>query len=290
MKAIALTLCSCNRYLDKNQWKPYKSIEKLVADKVKKQVPKGKVLVKNLELPQALKDKRDHEVIVKVKKEEKIIPVSLKLVKCDACAREGTQYFEAILQVRCSNYEILEKSINFLQKRVSELRHKGMFINKVEQQDDGFDLYMTNRKITQNLGKELQEAFGGEYNASPQLFTKNKQTSKNVYRVNVLVRLPSFERGDIILVDDRVYKVEKLGSKIKLTDLATNNQLISGYTKLSYAVLKKHTTYVSRTRPYLEVINPFDFQSSMVRNRPANMFELGQEIKVVVHKGIFVVD
>jgi hypothetical protein len=55
-------------------------------------------------------------------------------------------------------------------------------------------------------------------------------------------------------------------------------------------MLKKHTTYVSRTHPYLEVINPYDFQSSMVRNHPTGSFELGQEVKVVVHKGIFVVD
>jgi hypothetical protein len=94
----------------------------------------------------------------------------------------------------------------------------------------------------------------------------------------------------VILADDKVYRVEKLGSKINLVDLITNNHVITDYGKLSYAVLKKHNTYVARTHPYLEVINPFDFQSSMVRNRPANGFELGQEVKVVIHKGIFVVD
>jgi len=290
MKAIALTLCSCNRYLDKNQWKPYKNIEKLVIEKIKKQAPKGKVVLKQLELPQALKEKKQHEVIVKFKKEERVVPVTLKLVKCEACAREGTQYFEAILQVRSSNYDILEKSIESLQQRVAGLRHKGMFINKVERLDDGYDLYVTNRKLCQVLGKELQEIFGGEFKISPTLFTRNKQTSKNVYRVSVLVRLPSFEKGDILLVDDKVYKVEKLGGKIKMLDLVTNNHLIVDYAKLSYAVLKKHSTYVSRTHPYLEVINPYDFQSSMVRNRPAVNFELGQEIKVVVHKGIYVVE
>jgi nonsense-mediated mRNA decay protein 3 len=290
MKEVNLTLCSCNKYLDKNQWKPYGSIEKLVSDKVKKQVPKGKVEVKTLELPHALKEKKKHDVIVKVKKDEKVVPVVLKLAKCNLCEKEGTLYFEAILQIRSPNFDVLDKSVNFLQKRVENLRHKGMFINRTERLDDGYDLYVTSRKIAMTLGKELQEQYGGEFRASPQLFSRNKQTSKNIYRVNVLVRLPEFEKGDILLYDEKIFRVDKLGSKIKLQDLMTNNFTVADYSKMKYAVLKKYTTYVSRTHPYLEVINPFDFQSSMVKNRQINSFELGQEIKVAVHKGIYVVE
>jgi NMD protein affecting ribosome stability and mRNA decay len=290
MKAINLTLCSCNKYYERNQWKPYKSIEKLIADKVKKQVPNSKIIFRSLEIPLKPKEKKKFEVIAKTKKHEKIVSVVLKLIKCNLCEKEGTQYFEAVLQIRSPDYDILEKSIGFLQQRVASLRHKGMFINKVERLDDGYDLYVTNKKVAQALGKELQDNFGGEYKSSPHLFSKNKQTSKNIYRVSILVNLPGFEKNDIILVNDRVYKVEKLGSKIKLSDLITNNHLIIDFAKLHYAVLKEYTTYVSRTQPYLEVINPFDFQSSMVRNHSTSNFELGQEVNVVVHKGIYVVD
>jgi len=192
--------------------------------------------------------------------------------------------------VRSPNFSVLDKSVDFLQKRVENLRHKGMFINKTERLDDGYDLYVTNKKIALTLGKELQEQYGGEFKASPQLFSRNKQTSKNIYRVNVLVRLPKFERGDILLYDDKIFRVDKLGSKIKLQDLTTGNFTVADYARMEYSVLKKYTTYVSRTHPYLEVINPFDFQSSMVKNRQVNSFELGQEIKVVVHKGIYVVE
>jgi NMD protein affecting ribosome stability and mRNA decay len=236
------------------------------------------------------KEKKSFEVIAEVKKVQKTVDVTLKLVKCNMCEKEGTQYFEAVLQVRSNNFDILDKSIDYLQSRVENLRHRGMFINKVERLDDGYDLYVTNKNIAQHLGKELQDLFGGEYKTSARLFSKNKMTSKNIYRVNVFVRLPGFERGEMVLVDDKVYRVDKLGSKITLHDLISNNHLIIDFTKMDYAVLKKYTTYVARTHPYLEVINPFDFQSSMVRNHPSNNFELGQEVNVVVHKGIFVVD
>src|SRR4030042_1251708 len=155
MKAISLTLCSCNRYLDRNLWKPYRNIEALISDKVKKQFPKAKLVFKSFEMPMNPKEKKQVEIIAKIKDKEHVVPVILKLVKCGSCAKEGTKYFEAILQVRCSNYNILEKSIEFLQKRVEALRHRGMFINKVDRLDDGYDLYVTNKKIAMSLGKEL---------------------------------------------------------------------------------------------------------------------------------------
>jgi len=199
-------------------------------------------------------------------------------------------YFEAILQVRSSNYDILEKSVELLRQRVENLRHRGLFINKVKKFEDGYDLYMTNRKLCQSLGREIYEKYGGVYKASPHLHTKDRQKSKNVYRVNVLVRLPNFEKGDVIVTDgDKVFRVVNLGKKIKLLDLDSNNNVNIDFAKLKYHILKKHVTYVSKIHPYLEVINPLDYQSSMIKNQPKKMPDLGKEIKVVIHKGIYLV-
>ncbi|MBN2459462.1 hypothetical protein JXB28_04205 [Candidatus Woesearchaeota archaeon] len=290
MKAINLTLCSCDKYFDKGMWKPYHGIEKLIADKVKKQIPKAKVIFKNFEMPMAQKEKKEIEVIAKVKDKETHVKVILKLAKCPLCAREGTQYFEAILQVRSLNVSVLEKAIDLLKKRVEKLRNKGMFINKVEPVSDGFDLFMTNKRIAQSLGKELHEHFGGVFKLSPRIFTRNKQTSKDLYRMSILVRLPDFQVGDIIINHDKVYKVDKTSTKIKLLDIEANNFVTTDYAKMHSHPLKAHTTYVSRIHPYVEVINPYDFQSSMVKNKSLPTLEIGQEVKVVVHRGIYVVE
>lgn len=290
MKAINITLCSCNKYLYRNMWKPYKSIKELIAKKIRKELPRAKLSFKHIEMPIALKEKKENEIIAKVKDKEHVVKVILKLSKCNMCAKEGTEYYEAILQVRSSSFKVLEESIELLKKRVENLRHKGMFINKVKQVNEGYDLYMTNNKIAQALGRELYEAYGGIYKASPHLFSRNRQTSKNIYRVNVFVRLPDFEKADVILANDKVFKVEKLGKKIKLLDLDKNSFVSVDYSKLSYHILKKHSTYVSRIHPDLEIINPFDYQSSIVKNKPEQGLELGQEVNVVVHKGIYVVD
>lgn len=310
MKPITLTLCSCNKYLDKNMWKPYSNIEKLITDKIRKQIPKAEVFFKNFEMPMAWNEKKEVEVIVrkekskkakveekragetkdKEKDKEQVVKVVLKLSKCDRCSREGTQYYEAILQVRSLNPEVVEKGVGVLKRRVENLREKGVFINKAEQVTDGFDLYITDKRAAQALGKQLYEEFGGVFKASPRLFTKNRQSGKNIYRMNILVRLPDFVTGDVIINHDRVFRVEKTGAKIKLFDFEKNCYTTTDFSKMHSHVLKKHSTYVSRTQPYLEVINPFDFQSSLVKNKPEQKFELGQEVKIVVHKGIYVVD
>jgi NMD protein affecting ribosome stability and mRNA decay len=290
MKAINLTLCSCDKYLEKSIWKPYSNIEKLIADKVKKQIPQSKIIFKSFEMPMIPKEKKEIEVIAKLKDKEHVVKVILKLVKCELCAREGTQYFEAILQVRSLSTIVLEKGIDLLKRRVENLRNRGVFINKVEQVGDGFDLFLTNQRIAQSLGRELYESFGGVFKVSPRIFTRNKQTSKDLYRMSILVRLPDFETGDVLINHDKVFKIDKTGTKIKLLDIENSTYATTEYAKMHYHVLKAHTTYVSRVHPYVEVINPYDFQSSMVKNKSLPTLELGQEVKVVVHNGIYIVE
>jgi nonsense-mediated mRNA decay protein 3 len=144
--------------------------------------------------------------------------------------------------------------------------------------------------MAQALGRELVDFFGGKIKISPRLFSKNHQTSKDIYRVNIFVELPSFARGDIIVFNDKVCRVEKLGKKIKLSDMVSGSSVIEDYAKMQYIVLKKQQTYVSRTYPSLEVINPYDYQSSMVKNKPKTAFITGQSVNVVTHRGIYVVD
>ena len=290
MKPITITYCSCNKYLDRNKWKSFKNIKGVIAKKIRAELPRAKLSFSRVETPQAFKEKRENEVIARCKGKEHVVKIILKLGKCDVCSKEGTEYYEAILQVRSSKLRLLEESVEVLKRRVESLRRKGVFINKVKKLEDGYDLYLTNKRVAQSLGRELYETYGGVYKASPHLYSRSRQTSKNIYRLNVFVRLPGFEKGDVILSDNRVFRVEKTGKKIKLLDLKKNSFLSVDYSKLSYHVLKKHSTYVSRVHPDLEVINPFDYQSSMVKNKPKQHLDVGQEVNVVVHQGVYIVD
>jgi len=258
---------------------------------IRERYPRAKLDFSDFKLPDKPKQKVENKVIAKVQKKEHAVTVIVKQAKCNLCEKEGTHYFEAILQVRSVNMDVLEKSVELINQRVDNLRHRGVFINKVKKHSEGYDLYMTNKKMAQSLARELYNVYGGVYKASPHLQTRDRQKSKNVYRVNVFIRLPGFKKGDMIVTDDdKVFMVEKLGKKIKLLNLDKKSFENIEYKKLKYHILKKHLTYVSRTHPYLEVINPLDFQSSMVKNRAGKKHELGQEVKVVVHKGVYLAE
>ena len=93
------------------------------------------------------------------------------------------QYFEGILQLRNPNEEVL----NFISNQFK--RNEKVWIAKQERLKTGIDLYISSNKFLLALGKKLKKSFKGELKTSRKLHTKNRLTSKNVYRVTVLFRL-----------------------------------------------------------------------------------------------------
>jgi len=290
MKSINISICSCGKFLDKHSWRSYKEIREIITRRIRELLPKAKVSIKPVELPENKKERRIVQVVALCKGKEYKPQVVVKMSRCNLCEKEGSKYFEAILQIRGKNEAILEKSVDFLQERISGLKQRGVFINKIERFENGFDLFMTSNKLTQVMGRELLNMFGGELKISPRLFSKSHLTSKDIYRVNVFIELPEFARGDFIIQNERVYLVEKVGKKIILRDMQNNSHLITDYNKLEYKVLPRQKAYVSKTYPQLEVINPHDYQSSMVKNKPERAYVNGEHIDVVIYKGIYVVE
>ncbi len=56
----------------------------------------------------------------------------------------------------------------------------------------------------------MYEQFGGELKESAKLFTRNRITGKNVYRVNILYRVPDIMKGDIVKIDGKTVEVQSL--------------------------------------------------------------------------------
>ena len=96
---------------------------------------------------------------------------------------KNPQYFEGILQLRNPNEEVL----NFIRNQFKN--NKKAWIAKEEGLKTGIDLYVSSNKFLLSLGKKLKKSFKGELKTSRKLYSKNRLTSKNVYRVTVLFRL-----------------------------------------------------------------------------------------------------
>lgn len=97
--------------------------------------------------------------------------------------QKHARYYEAIIQLRPADENLVKYVWNYL-------RNKGnVFISREEHLKTGLDLYISSRKVAMALGKQLKHLFPGELTLSRSIHTKDRQTSKDLYRVTVLFRL-----------------------------------------------------------------------------------------------------
>lgn len=89
------------------------------------------------------------------------------------------EYYEGILQLRNPNEEV----INFIKNQFKN--NPKIWVAKEEKLKTGIDYYISSNKFLLTLGKRLKKSFKGELKLSRRLHTKNRITSKNVYRGTV---------------------------------------------------------------------------------------------------------
>jgi len=127
-------------------------------------------------------------------------------------------YYQGVLQLRDVNNEIIDFAYQLINKR------ENVAVTKTIKYPNGLDMYITSQKFIRALGKKLRESFGGELKISSKLHTRSKQ-GKDLFRVNVLFRLPKHKIGDIVVVRGDKVKLLKIGEKIFARNLKTGKKL-----------------------------------------------------------------
>jgi len=135
-------------------------------------------------------------------------------------------YFEGILQLRNVKEEVINFAVRFIEKK-----DRGM-IAKVKDVKNGVDIYMAPQKLLRSLGTKLQNNFGGQLTVSTKLHTKNHLTSKEVYRVNVLFRMPNFKKGDVVIYKGDKIKILAMHKKVNAKVLDSGKKLVLNYKDL----------------------------------------------------------
>jgi len=130
-------------------------------------------------------------------------------------------YFEGTLQLRNPTQEI-----------VDFVENSGAQISKVEELKNGLDLYFVSQRALRSLGKDLGRRFSGELKTSNRLFTRNRLTGKEVYRVTVLFRCYNLRKGGIVAVRGISYKVLAVGKKVYLQNEKTGEKKWFSYGQL----------------------------------------------------------
>lgn len=140
---------------------------------------------------------------------------------------DNPQYFEGILQLRNIENEVVEFVIKEIEK------NENLNIAKIQKVRNGFDIYVSKQRFLRNLGNKLQNHFGGELIASTKLHTRNRITSKEVHRVNMLFRVPKFKKRDVIDYKGEKIKIIDIHKKVFAKDIKTGKKLNIRFKDLS---------------------------------------------------------
>ncbi|MBU1245997.1 MAG: 60S ribosomal export protein NMD3 [Nanoarchaeota archaeon] len=91
-------------------------------------------------------------------------------------------YYEAILQLRPINKTLIEFALQ-------QIKNSDCNIVKEEELKTGINLYLSSKRFAVTLTKRLKKKFNGTVKVTKTLHTRDRQTSKNVYRITICFRL-----------------------------------------------------------------------------------------------------
>ena len=138
----------------------------------------------------------------------------------------ASNYFEGILQLRNIDDVVVQFAIKEIEKQ------ENVFIANIKKVPNGIDIYVSSQRFLRNIGLKLQKQFAGQLIISKKLHTVSRMTSKELYRVNALFRVPKFKKGDIIDYKGEKIKIIAMHKKVFAKDIKTGKKLNLSYKDL----------------------------------------------------------
>jgi nonsense-mediated mRNA decay protein 3 len=140
--------------------------------------------------------------------EDVTVPVKIAKGTCTRCGRISGDYYASIVQVRATGRtpttEETSRAIDVAHDVVSDMEATGdrnAFVTEISETSDGLDLKLSTNKIGKKVSRKLVTEFGGRVDDSETLVTEDEDGNE-VYRVTYAVRLPRYQPGDVVDLDD----------------------------------------------------------------------------------------
>ena len=132
--------------------------------------------------------------------------------QCDRCNRISGNYYEGIVQIRAeertpSTYE-LQMSSGIAQQVEDSLQAGGerlSFIADMNETKEGLDITVGSQHIGTLISQGIIAQLGGRYTTHPKLV--GEKNGRQLYRITYSVRLPRFQKQDIVVSRGRYLEV-----------------------------------------------------------------------------------
>ena len=145
--------------------------------------------------------------------------------QCDRCNRISGSYYEGVVQVRAEGrvpgtYET-ETAALIAQQVEDNLQAGGerlSFISDITPGRDGLDVTVGSQHIGALISQRIVSELGGRYTTHPKLV--GEKNGRQLYRITYSVRLPRYQKYDVVKAKNRYYEVEGVESRfLRTTDL-----------------------------------------------------------------------
>lgn len=280
-KPINIKLCPSKKIFYKNKWKPYKDLDqalkKIIEESLNKQITLEESLEKNILEKTGLK--KDLPVTIIIEGEYYAIPLGVEVTYSPDKAKEGSEYYEGVLQLRNADMEAKDFVKNHINK-------SDFFVNKLIDKGDKVDFYITSKKEQVKIAKKLINHYGAYVESNANLFSKDWLTSKEIHRVNTLAVIPLFKEGDVIIHGGKPILVKKRGSSIKGFDLENNKKVNLNLSKEDYDTkpLEVKQIQITQTKPLLKGLSDEDYQEINLHNPLNKKIKINDKVKAVSYK------
>ncbi|MGV8169418.1 MAG: NMD3-related protein [Candidatus Nanoarchaeia archaeon] len=281
-KPINIKICPSKRVFFQGKWAPFNTFEELSERLARKFIKQEVVVEKPLEFEEEFFAKPGLSKIffMEVERNGKVfrVPVNIEVTLSPAVSKVGSTYFEGILQLRNATQEVKEYVNNYTKKN-------GVFINKTVDKGKDVDYFFVKKKQMNPLSLKLMRNFGAKIESNAQLFSYNRQTSKDIFRVNVLVTIPDFCVGDVVEANDSPFLVKETSKIITGVNLITGKKAtFRSEDSASIKKLKKQKSKVVMVQPELKALDQETYQMITLKN-PLNIGVVqDQNITIVKYK------
>lgn len=224
-------------------------------------------------------------------------PIEVKVEKgvCPDCSKFHSGYYEAVIQLRADDRKLNEDEIReadlFISNEIQRLckTNKLAYVTERIVLKEGIDYQVGSYNAAHKIVVNLQKQFGGIITESRKIVGHDKSRSKDLYRSWVLLRLPSFNKNDFIEYDDKIIKIEKIGSHkfsgINLKDYSTESISWKEYDnikKIADIGEIKATTITNITPNEIQVLDPDNYDTVDLKKLDVmNNLNIGEEINVI---------
>jgi NMD protein affecting ribosome stability and mRNA decay len=182
-----------NRYVDSNQ----NVISEVVIQRMPSTMDSSSIVVPVTVRFKTLKQEHSH-LANNVNMSVRLIPTI-----CPNCGLVKREYYEATLQIRAIDGNMVQQEKTILLDRINSLvdkiaeKHKQAFVTRFENKPGGVDLYLGSSQLAHSIASRFRSRRGVLTKEAFKMGKLDKSTGKKKGKVTILIRLPHSEIEDL---------------------------------------------------------------------------------------------